>query len=328
MPIWHERRAVDTRQLRYFAAVVREGSISRAASRLGIAQPAVSRRIADLEAEAGVPLLLRHGRGVQITEAGTDLLIHAESIAGELVEAERKLAARRSAPGGMAAIGMTHAMAATLGPRLVRAFRARHPDVLVRVMEGFGVYLREQLTRGAIHAALMYDPPRSKDFHVEPVGRQDMHLVGRAGGAPFDDPSVPFSVLRDLPFVLPRPDHVLRQSLDRIARQHGWSLRVLVEAESANTMRALILDQDVFSILPYPTIRPDVDAGLIGAARIVKPTLESPLALVTAPWMPLSTPARHLIATARRELVALMREGHWPASGHDATARRTKRVKS
>lgn len=315
---------MDTRQLRYFAAVAREGSISRAAARLGITQPAVSRRIADLEAEAGVPLLLRHGRGVQVTEAGTDLLARADSIAAELAEAERELAARRSAPGGMVAIGMTHAMAATLGPRLVRAFRARHPDVLVRVMEGFGVYLREQLTRGAIHAALMYDPPRSKDFRVEPVGRQDMHLVGRAGAAPLRDDSIPFSALADLPFVLPRPDHVLRQSLDRITRQQGWSLRVLVEAESASTMRALILDQGIFSILPYPTIRPDVDAGLMGAARIVKPVLESPLALVTAPWMPLSAPARHLIATARRELIGLMREGHWPTSGHDAAPRRTR----
>lgn len=317
---------MDIRQLRYFAAVAREGSISRAAARLGIAQPAVSRRIADLEAEAGVPLLLRHGRGVQMTEAGADLLARAESIMTELTEAERELAARRSAPGGMAAIGMTHAMAATLGPRLIRAFRVRHPDVLVRVMEGFGVYLREQLAHGAIHAALMYDPPRSKDLRVEPVGRQDMHLVGRAGAGPLREQSIAFSALAELPFVLPRPDHVLRQNLDRIARQQGWSLRVVVEAESASTMRALILDQGFFSILPYPTIRPDVDAGLIGAARIVKPVLESPLALVTAPWMPLSAPARHLIATARRELMALMREGHWPPSGHEAAPRRAKKA--
>ena len=42
-------------------------------------------------------------------------------------------------------------------------------------------------------------------------------------------------------------------------------------ARLANTMRALILDQGIFSILPYPTVRPDVDAGLLGAARIVKP---------------------------------------------------------
>lgn len=319
---------MDIRQLRYFAAVAREGSISRAAARLGIAQPAVSRRLADLEAEAGVPLLLRHGRGVQLTEAGTALLGRAESITAELAEAERELAARRSAPGGMVAVGMTHAMAAMLGPRLIRAFRLRHPDVLVRVMEGFGVYLREQLTRGAIHAALMYDPPRSKDFRVEPVARQDMHLVGRADAAPLRGATIPFSALAGLPFVLPRPDHVLRQSLERITRQQGWSLRVLVEAESASTMRALILDQGVFSILPFPTVRPDVEAGLMGASRIVKPVLESPLALVTAPWMPLSQPARHLIAMARRELVAMMREGHWPTSGREHPRRPPRRARS
>ena len=319
---------MDTRQLRYFAAVAREGSISRAAARLGIAQPAVSRRIADFEAEAGVPLLLRHGRGVQMTEAGTDLLARADSIIAELTEAERELAARRSAPGGMVAIGMTHATAAVLSARLVRAFRAKHPDVLVRVMEGFGVYLREQLARGAIHAALMYDPPHSKDLRVEVVARQDMHLVGRAGEDALRAASIPFSALSGLPFVLPRPDHVLRQMLDRLARQQGWSLRVVVEAESASTMRALILDQGFFSVLPYPTIRPDLDAGLMGASRVVRPSMESPLALVTAPWMPLSAPARHLISTTRRELLALMREGHWPVSAHEAPPRGGKRAKS
>ena len=305
---------MDARQLRYFAAVARDGSISRAAARLGVAQSAVSRRLADLEKDAGVPLLLRHGRGVQLTQAGTDLLKRAEAILKELTEAERELAARRSAPGGVVAIGMTHAMAAMLSPRLVRAFRERHPDVLVRVVEGFGVHVREQLALGSVHAAIMYDPPTSKDFRTEFIGRVDMHLAGRKNEAPLGGASVPFAALRGLPMALPHRQHTIRQTLDRLGREHGVAPRVVVETDSASSMRALILDQGMFSILPFPTVRPDVEAGLMDAAPIVNPSIPSDIAIVTAPWMPLGPPARHLIATARRELLNLMREDDWPTA--------------
>ena len=306
---------MDIRQLRYFTAIADEGSISRAAVRLGVAQPAISRSVAALEASVGVPLLIRHSRGVRLTPAGDSLLGHAETVIGALAEAERDLAALRTAPGGMVSIGMTPALAASLGPRLVGKFQRRHPDVLVRMVEGFGAHLREQLAKGAVHAVLMYNAPKLKEFHTEDLFSADDHLVGPKGAAAVAGETIPFAALEGLPLTLSRPDNATRRRFDRVCRQVGMTPRILVETDSPVSMRALVLEQGMFTLLPYSTLQTDVKAGVVDSARVVRPTLPSLLSLTTAPWMPLSDAARHLVEMARRELRAMARERGWPIAG-------------
>lgn len=72
---------MDIRHLRYFIAIAEEGSLLRAAERLGVAQPALSKHIRNMEAELEVDLLLRGPRGVCVTEAGQRLLTKARSLA-------------------------------------------------------------------------------------------------------------------------------------------------------------------------------------------------------------------------------------------------------
>ena len=90
---------MDVRQLRYFLAVVHERSFSRAAERLGMTQPPLSTAIAQLERELGVPLLERHPRGVEPTEAGRDLAERAALILQTLETATTAVAARRPLAG-------------------------------------------------------------------------------------------------------------------------------------------------------------------------------------------------------------------------------------
>jgi DNA-binding transcriptional LysR family regulator len=242
------------------------------------------------------------------------LLAHAESIIGELAEAERDLAALRTVPGGMVAIGMTPALAASLRPRLVSAFHRRYPDVLIRLVEGFGGHLREQLAKGAVHAVLMYGAPELKDFQTKELFTADDHLVGPKGARPVAGETVPFASLDALPFVLSRPDNATRRRFDRVCRQTGIRPRILVETDSATSMRAVVLDQGIFTMLPYSTAQADVAAGVVDSARIVDPALHSRLSLTTAPWMPLSQAARHLVETVRRKFLAMVRKHGWPTS--------------
>ncbi|HEX8363408.1 MAG TPA: LysR family transcriptional regulator [Longimicrobium sp.] len=71
---------MDFRHLRYFVAVTEEGSFTRAARRLFVAQPALSKQIHDLEGTIGARLLVRSARGVTLTAAGTELLRHARAL--------------------------------------------------------------------------------------------------------------------------------------------------------------------------------------------------------------------------------------------------------
>jgi LysR family transcriptional regulator, nitrogen assimilation regulatory protein len=304
---------MDVAQLRYFRAVAQSGGISRAAILLQVAQSAVSRQVSTLEAEIGTPLFLRHGRGVRLTEAGAYLAARAERIIGELEETRRGLAARRTAPGGLVAIGMTHTVAASLAPPLVHAFRERFPDVRVHIMEALGGRLQEQLASGALQAALLYDPPSSKQFRAEELNRESVYLIGKKGALPARKREIEFAALAGLPLVLTRAEHPMRKILDAAARKVGIALDVQVEVDSASSIRSLIARGTLFTAFQLAAAHADVLQGKFAAARIVKPNLVRRLKLVTVAGEPLSQAARHLLAAARREMARLVAERKWPS---------------
>ncbi|MHB1217725.1 MAG: LysR family transcriptional regulator [Alphaproteobacteria bacterium] len=303
---------MDVLQLRYFAEVARSGSISRAAIRLRVAQSAISRHVTRLEREIGAPLFLRSGRGVRLTEAGDYLLGRAERIIADLEETKRGLAARRVAPGGLVAIGMTHTVAASLAPPMVHAFRKRFPDVRVHILEGLGGRLQEQLAAGAIQAALLYDPPASKQFRSEELNRESVYLIGRKGTLPARQKEIEFAALARLPLVLTRAEHPMRRILETTARKMGLVLDVQVEVESASSIRSLIARGTLFTAFQLAAAHADVLQGRFAAARIVRPVITRRLKLTTSAGEPLGDAARHLLAVARQEMARLIREGRWP----------------
>ena len=126
---------MELRHLRYFVAVAEERHFGRAARRLRIAQPPLSRQIHALEAELGTPLFLRGSRQVDLTPAGDALLVHARRIFQEVELGTR--AARRAAAGeiGRIAIGYPSSLAYTGLTDVLRAFRTRSPSVEVSLRE-------------------------------------------------------------------------------------------------------------------------------------------------------------------------------------------------
>ena len=126
---------LELRQLRQFVAVAEESHFRRAAGRLGMAQPPLSQAILKLEREIGVELLERTRRSVRLTEAGDVFLDEARRV---LAGAKRAVvAAQRAARGQVGTVRLTYVGAASYDylPRLLRAFRDRHPDVEVELRE-------------------------------------------------------------------------------------------------------------------------------------------------------------------------------------------------
>jgi DNA-binding transcriptional LysR family regulator len=124
---------MEVRLLRYFVAVAEERHFGRAAARLHMTQPPLSRAIRRLEADLGVVLLIRSAAGVELTAAGRAL--HAE--AGTLLEQSEQARARviAAAGGATVTVGTLGDSAGEFGTSLAAAFRARHPEVTVRLRE-------------------------------------------------------------------------------------------------------------------------------------------------------------------------------------------------
>lgn len=124
-----EAAGVDVRRLRYFVAIAEELHFGRASERLSIAQPALSRQMAELEAAIGAALFDRTRNQIRLTVAGEALLPRARSILSSIVEATR--IARRAAEGvvGVLNVGFVGSATYSLLPRALNAFRTENPDV-------------------------------------------------------------------------------------------------------------------------------------------------------------------------------------------------------
>lgn len=149
---------MELRQLRYFVAVAEELHFTRAAARLGIAQPALSQQIRRLETTLGVELFSRTKRRVTLTPAGRAFLAEAR---GTLEQARRAaLIARRTAAGelGPLTLGFVGSATDALLPRALPTLRARHPELKVVLREMTSAAQIDALSRGDIDLGLLRPP--------------------------------------------------------------------------------------------------------------------------------------------------------------------------
>lgn len=182
---------MELRHLRYFVAVAEERHFGRAAERVGIAQPPLSRQIQALEAELGARLFDRSGRKVELTPAGETLLEHTRRLFVAVELAKRETLRAHQGQRGRIAIGYPSSLAYSGLPELLRTFRAKLPDVEVTLSE--------------------MSPQAQIDALKE--GQLDVGFVR----APFDDPALASLLVRREPLVVAMPaDHPLA-SRKRIA---------------------------------------------------------------------------------------------------------------
>jgi DNA-binding transcriptional LysR family regulator len=150
---------MELRHLRYFVAVAEEGSVTRAAERLGIQQPPLSQQIRALETELQAPLLRRKPRGVELTQAGEALFADAQAILRQVDHAVT--AARRTARGEAGRIGLGFTSSASfhpIVPQLIRAYRETHPGVALSLEESGTGELVEALLAERLDAAFVRSP--------------------------------------------------------------------------------------------------------------------------------------------------------------------------
>ncbi|MBO2458754.1 LysR family transcriptional regulator [Actinomadura violacea] len=177
---------MDLRSLRYFVAVAEERHFGRAAARLHMTQPPLSRAVKQLETDLGAVLLERSPAGVAPTAAGAVLYDEARL----LLEQAERLRTRIAAAGGTATltVGMLADSGGRTGIRLAEAFRRRHPGVDVRVREADLTDPATGLRAGLVDVALTRTPFDDTgitvhELRADPVGvvlRADDPLAGRA----------------------------------------------------------------------------------------------------------------------------------------------------
>ena len=167
-------------QLSYFLAALQHGSFSAAADSLHMAQPSLSEQVRRLEAELGVALFQRVGRGLVLSEAGRALRPHAERTLAEAEAARASVVEVRELRGGTAAFGTWGTSRYYIGVDLVAEFRRRHPDVRVRLLGQNSAQVVEAVQTGALEAGAVALPIDDRGLEVHPVLRDELLYVSTA----------------------------------------------------------------------------------------------------------------------------------------------------
>lgn len=246
---------VDVRRLRYFLAVAEELHFGRAAERLHIAQPALSRQIASLEAGIGALLFDRTRSNIHLTAAGEALLPRARDILARVADAAR--VARRAAEGtvGVIQVGFVGSATFSILPGIFNAYRAHHPDVELVLHAMNTAELRLALIDRSIDVAFARPGIQDPEIVSEVVQREAL-VVALSENDPLADQN--YIALKDLalrPFILyprqPRPsfaDHILE-----LCRAEGFAPEVAQETLEIQTALSLVTVGAGVSIVPEST---------------------------------------------------------------------------
>jgi LysR family nitrogen assimilation transcriptional regulator len=212
---------MDLRQLEYFVRVAELGGFSRAASALGVAQPALSRQVRLLEVELRQSLLDRNGRGAVPTEAGQVLLEHARGILHQVERAREELARLRGSLAGRVSLGLPPSVARALAVPLVQAFGQRLPDARLAITEALSAGMQEHVASGRLDIAVLYNAQPAPGLEITPLASEALLLVRRAGAAPGApkpsgraDRPVPLAELARLPLIIPTRPNAIRMHVE------------------------------------------------------------------------------------------------------------------
>lgn len=149
---------MEFRVLKYFLMVAREESITKAAERLHITQPTLSRQMAELEADMGVPLLIRGGRKIGLTPEGVLLRRRAEEIIFLVEKTEMEISESQEHLEGTITVGSGDLSANRGFIRLIKKFQERHPEVKFTYFSAITDELCERMNRGLIDVSLLVKP--------------------------------------------------------------------------------------------------------------------------------------------------------------------------
>ena len=301
---------MELSQLRTLIHVAELGSLSKAADRLHIAQPALSRQVRMLEEELGFALFLRHGRGMVLSEQGKEVLAHAMRVMAEIDEI-RATATPADAPlTGEVAIGLPPSVAKAMAVPLIREFRQRMPDATLSISEGLSYSMRESLATGRLDIALLYNAGPSPDVELTPLLEEPLYLVQRHAGKraqPARSRAVPLRDVAALPLVIPSRPNAIRMLVEGEMANLGCRPNVVLEIDGVAAILDLVEDGAGSAVLSRNAVATSARPHAFSMRPITSPHLRSKLLIAMSSQRPATltqTAGLDLIRQLARKLLA------------------------
>jgi DNA-binding transcriptional LysR family regulator len=253
MPDGHKEQAMDLREVRTFVAVADLGTVSKAAEQLHITQPALSRRIADLEGELGLRLFDRVGRRLLLTSEGAQLLKECRGLLNYSRAVREQAEGLKRGDAGMLRVSASPHLIEGLFPEFLRDYAKRYPNVHVRLVEAVGPQMFELLEKGEIHLvqavarALAPDDRRFGAYSLAPMEMlaacHPSLKLGKSG-------AIEIQALAPYPLLQATEDFAMRRSFDSACRLAGFVPNYILECRSPHALLAMAQAGHGVAIIP------------------------------------------------------------------------------
>ena len=291
--------------LRNLLAVAEQGSLRAAAREMGIAQPAVTRSIQELERELGVPLFERRARGVVPTVIGEAFIRRAKSVDNELSRARDEIAQLRGLTHGNVRVALSMAPHMALLPYALRPFRLRYPEVRLDIIDAVFPTVAGEVTGGTIDCYIGPLPETLPDgLIVEQLFANTRVILGRKG-----HPLAHAKSLRELVRAQWATTSITTQAeyeLGPLFMQHQLpEPKLVLQAHSALTLIVSLLHSDLLAMVPVQWTDFSLTKDALQTIEVTETLEAAPICLIQRGGLPLTPAAEHFCDLLRRAVAHL-----------------------
>ena len=216
---------MELRHLRYFVAVAEEENVTRAAARLHVSQPPLSRQIRDLEEELGVDLFEHKAKAVRLTEAGRVFLNEARAVLNRVIEAVQVAKAVSEGQAGEIHVGYAPSLTVEILPQALRNFQESNPGVRVQLHDLSTQEMLRGLREGKLQVALMIQMSKSYP------GRIRFEELGRYAVCLAMHPAHPLAQARSVTLKKIVHERLIAYTLADYPEYHGWLFEMFASLE-------------------------------------------------------------------------------------------------
>lgn len=262
---------LNLHHLRYFYEIARTGNMKRAAERLGVSQPALSKQTSALEEALGFPLFHRSPKGMELTLDGERIFAHSERVFGHLRDLEEDIESLRTGSAGRLAVATVNSIGVHILPAYLRRFRDAHPDVRLRLVTCRSAQVIDALREHRVDVGLVAGWPEAEgvvshrfvsDSLRIVVGRS--HPIAPMTGRSSLDPDV----LVGHPLVTFDEAAPTRRIATAALRMLGLQPQVVAESPDIEVLKRLVAIGIGFAVLPAHCIARELEDGELRAVNI------------------------------------------------------------
>jgi LysR family transcriptional regulator, nitrogen assimilation regulatory protein len=271
---------MDLRQIQYFAALYEERSITKAARRLNVVQPALSMQISRLEGQFKTRLFERTSRGVIPTDIGRAFYSLCQKILGDVYEARRYLQKASGKVTGEITIGVMPSVAASVIPEVLKEYKANYPDVALHILEAYSGTLMELLASGKVDLVVVNNMISLSEAAIVPLASDHLVLISRWQPGRRVPVEIPAHRLAEQRLVLPSQRQGMRALIDSMLAPLGIALKPEIEIDALAAVMELVRNSDWATILPVIAVKRAVDQKQLRAQKIIEPAFPRELVAV------------------------------------------------